>query len=211
MIAPWLERWAGHPEHAFRDVVVFLCALAVLFSVTWSFLSYHGRRAVVRGQRSVVDTFTMLLFFGVVSGLVARRVGVIAGLPAGVERVAIVCGIAALLLGGVVNVLGRHQLGPTWSNQIAIYERHQLITGGWFRLVRHPLYASTIWMFLGAGVAFVNYAVLLATLLVFVPAMTYRARQEERWLQAAFPGYEDYRRTTGAFFPRLSVLKRKSP
>lgn len=203
MIDHLLKRWEGRPEHAFRDVAAFLSAFAVLFSVAWSFLNYHGRRPVLQRKQSAVDTATMLLFFGLFSWLLARQIGVVRAVPVAVEQAAILFGLTLIVVGCVINVLGRRQLGPTWANQIAIYEQHELVTGGMFHLVRHPLYASIIWMFLGASIAFLNYAALLATLLVFIPAMHLRARQEEKMLLGHFPEYEGYRQRTGAFFPKL--------
>ena len=207
MLDQLLERWKGQPAHAVRDVVMFLCAFAVLFSVAWSFLNFHQRRRVARGRRSVVDTSTMLLFFAGFSWLLGRQVGALARPPATLDLAGILIGIPVVLTGAVVNVLGRHQLGPTWANQIAIYEGHEIQIHGLFALVRHPLYASIIWMFLGAALASLNWAALLATTLVFVPAMRLRARQEERLLLETFPEYAAYRRRTGEFFPRLFTAK----
>lgn len=204
MIRHGIERWVGHPEYAFRDLAVLACAAAVLFSVAWSFLNYHHQRPVRRGQRSIVDTLTMMIFYAGYSCLLARDVGAVPAPGRALELTAIFLGTLVVGFGCVVNVMARHQLGATWSNQIVIYDGHQLLTRGWFRFVRHPLYASLIWMFLGASLAFLNCAALLASLLVFVPAMGYRARQEERLLLANFPEYHQYRRCTGAFFPRLS-------
>jgi len=204
-----LERWGGHPVRAIRDVAVFLCAFAVLFSVAWSFINFHGGRAVVRRKRSLVDTSTMLLFFAGFSWLLGRRVGVLPAGWADLEPAAIGLGLALVLTGAVVNVLARHQLGPTWANQIAIYDGHQLLTRGFFGLVRHPLYASTIWMFLGAALAYLNWAAFLATVVVFIPAMHLRASQEERLLLEAFPAYANYRRQIGEFFPKLSAAKKQ--
>jgi protein-S-isoprenylcysteine O-methyltransferase Ste14 len=209
MIRELWQRWEGHPEHVARDALVFVCAFAVLFSVAWSFLNYHLGRPVERRKRSVVDTSTMLLFFAGFSYLLARRIGVIQTVPPAVELAAIVIGTGVVVLGALVNVSARHQLGSTWANQIAIYAGHQLMTSGLFGHVRHPLYASTIWMFLGAAVAFLNCAAFLATAFIFVPAMYYRARQEEQMLTLRFPEYQQYRERTGAFFPKL-FLRRKT-
>jgi len=211
MMDPLWARWQGHPARAVRDVAVFLCAFAVLFSVAWSFLNFHQGRAVVRRKRSVVDTSTMLLFFAGFSWLLERPLGVVATGDAALEWVAIFGGLVLVLIGAVVNVLGRHQLGPTWANQIAIYEGHQLLTRGCFGRVRHPLYASIIWMFLGAALAYLNWAALLATVAIFIPAMHFRARQEERLLLDTFPGYAAYRVRTGEFFPRWSIAKHPNP
>lgn len=196
------ERWQAHPELAIRDIGLCLCAFAVLFSVTWSFLNYHHRRSVKRGRRSIVDTFTMLLFLWVFAWLVSRSIGVFV-VPPALQLICIISGMALVMVGTWVNVVGRHQLGSTWSNQIAIYDQHHLLTNGLFGFVRHPLYASTIWMFLGASLAYLNWAALAATLLIFIPAMYYRAGQEERLLSETFPDYSAYRRRTGTFFPKL--------
>ncbi len=211
MISHWQQRWEGHPDEACRDVAVFLCAFAVLFSVTWSFLNFHEARPVARRKRSVVDTFSMVLFFVLFSWLVVRRVGVLGGMPPSIKMAALCVGVAVVVIGCVVNVVGRHQLGGTWANQIAIYRDHQLLSRGLFGLVRHPLYASTIWMFLGASLAFWNPAALLSTLGLFIPAMWYRARQEEELLLERFPEYAIYRERTGAFFPKFSLVKGKNP
>lgn len=199
----WIHRWAEQPEIAGRDAVIFLCTLAVLFSVAWSFLNHHGRRPVAHGQRSAVDTLTMLIFFVGFSWLLTHRVGEVRGMSGGLARAALLLGLALVVLGAGVNVIGRHQLGVNWANQIAIYQRHELQTDGTFRWVRHPLYASLIWMFLGASLAHLNWAAGAATALIFIPAMYYRAWQEERMLIHTFPEYVFYQSRTGTFFPKL--------
>lgn len=205
MIRELLQRWEGAPFNAVRDCVVGVCALAVLFSVTWSFINYHQRKDIAQKRRSPVDTFTMLLFFFLFSWLLGRQSATLT-VAATLQTCAAAPGLVLVVLGAVVNVVGRHQLGSAWANQIAIYEKHRLRTNGMFALVRHPLYASLIWMFIGAAIAFLNWAALLATLLIFVPAMHLRAAQEERLLNAAFPDYHQYRMTTGEFLPKLKTL-----
>lgn len=200
---PLLLRWSGRPELAVRDVVVFACAFATLFSVAWSFLNYHNRRPVARKKRSVVDTFTMTLFFVGFSTCLSREIGVVRVVSEAVEMGLLLIGLAVVICGCVVNVVGRSQLGSTWSNQISIYDQHKLIVRGMFKLVRHPLYASIIWMFIGASVAYLNYVTFFMTLLIFIPAMCLRARQEEAILVNVFPEYQSYREQTGMFLPRV--------
>jgi protein-S-isoprenylcysteine O-methyltransferase Ste14 len=211
MMELWTQRWLGHPGYLARDGLVFACAVATLLSVAWSFLHYHRGRRIVKRQRSAVDTLTMLLFFVVFARLVAQRIGSLANVPAAVKWPALGAGTALVLLGCLVNIAGRHQLGAIWADQVTLYQEHQLRLDGWFRWVRHPLYASTIWMFLGASLAYLNYAALGATCLIFIPAMHYRASQEERLLQEHFPEYLQYQRQTGRFFPRLFRSAPRSP
>lgn len=105
------------------------------------------------------------------------------------QHPAAVFGLGLVILGTVVNVAGRLALGKNWGNQVIIYDDHKLVTNGSYRFVRHPLYAGLIWMFAGAALVFQNWAALAGTILVFFPAMHYRAKQEEQALVAQFPEY----------------------
>jgi protein-S-isoprenylcysteine O-methyltransferase Ste14 len=113
----------------------------------------------------------------------------------------ILVGTIAVVVGATVNVLGRHSLGRNWANQVTVYESQTLVTSGIFGWLRHPLYASLIWMFVGAALAYHNAAAMAAALLLFVPAMYYRSGQEEHLLSERFPEYAAYRARTGRFFP----------
>jgi protein-S-isoprenylcysteine O-methyltransferase Ste14 len=55
---------------------------------------------------------------------------------------------------------------------------------------------------LGWALMFQSAASLAITLLL-LPFFNAKARREERWLREAFPGYEEYSRRVGRFFPRL--------
>jgi protein-S-isoprenylcysteine O-methyltransferase Ste14 len=79
-----------------------------------------------------------------------------------------------------------------------------LVTHGVYRWLRHPLYASLVWMFTGAALLFLNPLALAANLGVFLPAMIYRGHQEEVALTGEFPAYAEYRRHTGMLVPKLS-------
>jgi protein-S-isoprenylcysteine O-methyltransferase Ste14 len=112
-------------------------------------------------------------------------------------------GLAIMAAGAVRNIVGRIDLGRNWADQVTEYRDQALVRRGAYAVVRHPLYASITWMFLGAALVYRNAVLLGATLLVFVPAMVVRARQEERLLQQRFPEYDGYRRKVGMLFPRL--------
>ena len=186
--------------------VVVLCAFATLTAVLVNFLLAQRASAVRREKRSVVATGTMLGFFAVFAGLIRFRIGAVEVLPPAAWRATATAGLALMVAGATVNILGRLALGANWGDHIRIYRNHGLVTRGAYRLVRHPLYASLIWMACGASLVFENPLALLAALGVFLPAMAYRARQEETALAAEFPAYAEYRRRTGMFFPKLSRL-----
>jgi len=169
-------------------------------SICINFLMYDSNEPRKVFRASPVDTLTMSLFAVGASLLVTFR---IAEFPAwGLSTAYVVSGLTLFYAGIAVNLAGRWSLGPNWSDQIRIRQKHTVVQRGIYRYIRHPLYASTIAMLLGAGLVFRNGAVLGTTALIFIPMMIYRARQEEANLIEALPEYADYRRRTGMFLPK---------
>ena len=186
------------------EKLVVLCVAAVLAAVAWNFLRARLSGQVAERQRSPVATGTMLLFTFGVYLLIHHHIGVLQLEPAII--IPLLClGLVLMVVGCIVNLLGRLRLGRNWANQVTVYEDQTLVTGGVFGVVRHPLYASLIWMFYGASLVYLNYAALLATVFIFIPAVYYRAKQEEKLLEAQFPEYEAYRRKVGMFFLKIPV------
>ncbi len=180
-------------------LIVTFCTVSVLTAVFINFQLARRSHSIRSERPSLVKTGSMLAFFAVSYLLIRFRLGVYE-IPAMGFPMAI-AGLALLVLGTTVNILGRFALGRNWGNQVIIYRDHSLVTGGAYRYVRHPLYASLIWMFIGASLVFQNWAALLAALFIFVPAMYYRGKLEEQALIAQFPDYAEYRDRTGMFFP----------
>jgi protein-S-isoprenylcysteine O-methyltransferase Ste14 len=70
----------------------------------------------------------------------------------------------------------------------------ELVTGGPFRFLSHPIYVGGVLFFAGLSLVFSVYGlVLTAALAIFWIA---KARLEERHLTARFPEYGEYRRRT---------------
>jgi len=180
-------------------LLVTLCTVSVLTAVFVNFVLAQNSHAIHSRRKSVVATGSMLAFFLGVYLLIRFRIGA-CEIPV-VAYPVVISGLMLLLLGTAVNITGRLALGRNWGNQVIIYDDHKLVTSGVYRFVRHPLYAGLIWMFAGASLVFQNWAALLATVFVFLPAMFHRARLEEQALIAQFPGYETYRNQVGMFFP----------
>jgi protein-S-isoprenylcysteine O-methyltransferase Ste14 len=185
------------PECA-RLIVTF-CTVSVLAAVFINFQLARRSHSIRSERPSVVKTGSMLAFFAIIYLLIRFRVGVYI-IPA-IGYSAAIAGLVLVVLGAAVNIIGRFSLGRNWGNQVIIYQDHALVTGGAYRFVRHPLYASLIWMFVGASLVFQNWASLLATMFLFIPAMVYRGKLEEKALSTQFPGYAEYRERTGMFFP----------
>jgi protein-S-isoprenylcysteine O-methyltransferase Ste14 len=81
-----------------------------------------------------------------------------------------------------------------------IPEVRRLVTGGPYRVVRHPLYASEI--LAACAFVMVNPAALaVAVLAPFIAIQLVRSRFEERLLTRAYPHYVDYARRTPRLIP----------
>ena len=195
------DRWqtpVGRVELVAMAVIV-LCAFAIILSIVINFLEC-SRNPPRKRQSSVVATGTMSLFFVLFYLLIRSRIGELAVTNLTLRVALVLAGVALIVLGCAVNIAGRLKLGRNWANQVTIHQDQQLVTGGVYALVRHPLYASLIWMFYGASLAYANAAAFLANTAVFLPFMIYRARQEERLLLAEFPEYAGYQARVGMFF-----------
>lgn len=182
------------------DAVTAVCVVTMFAAVVANFLQNAPDRTF-RERRSPVATASMTAFFLVLYATIRLRWSMLVCPDLLVLRT---CGLGLMLLGTAYNVWGRLHLGTNWADHVRIYGNQSLVTGGPYRYVRHPLYASLLWMFYGASIAYLNPLAALETTLIFLPAMWYRSNLEERALVETFGvDYRDYRVRTGRFLPRL--------
>jgi protein-S-isoprenylcysteine O-methyltransferase Ste14 len=110
-------------------------------------------------------------------------------------------GAALVALGVAFAVWARVYLGANWSGNVTLKESHELIQGGPYRLVRHPIYTGIgtgligIALWQGRLSALVGVAFILAGFAV-------KIRLEERWLSEEFgEQYSAYRERVKAVIP----------
>lgn len=110
-----------------------------------------------------------------------------------------------LQLGGLA-CLAAAALGRTWSSVfIAGYKDAQLVRGGPYAVVRHPLYAFSLVAMLGAGLTTRSVAITGVLLALFGVIYARAALGEDRFLHRTHgPDYEQYAREVRAFLPRWS-------
>ena len=149
--------------------------------------------------KSVVETASMSAFFLVCGVLSVLKIGTYSFHSTYLNIFAIII----YIIGVIFNMLGRYYLGKNWGNNVIIYNDHTLVTNGVYRIVRHPLYASIIWMIYAVGILYQNYLVIILNSVIFIPFMTYRANQEEKELMITFEEYKDYKTRVWKFFPKL--------
>lgn len=98
-------------------------------------------------------------------------------------------------------------LGRNWSVSLELREGHELVTGGVYGHIRHPMYAA-IWLWAFAqGMLLANW--LAGWLIVPAFAVMYllRVSREERLMCESFgEAYREYMSRTGRLFPRISRI-----
>jgi protein-S-isoprenylcysteine O-methyltransferase Ste14 len=113
-------------------------------------------------------------------------------------------GAALTLVGLLFTVWARVYLGRNWSGMFAtIKADHELITGGPYGLVRHPIYSGLMLAFVGTALAIGQWSGVLATVLALI-AFLHRMTVEERFMRQQFgAAYDDYAKRVPAFVPGL--------
>jgi len=100
-------------------------------------------------------------------------------------------------------VWARVLLGRNWSGTVTLKQDHELIRGGPYRWVRHPIYTGLLFAYLGTAIAVGQWRGLVGLVIVFV-ALWRKLRMEERWLGEVFGvAYDEYRAQVRALIPFL--------
>ena len=70
-------------------------------------------------------------------------------------------------------------------------DNQQVIDTGLYGVVRHPMYAATLILFLSMGLI-LGSPVSVGILLLYIPILAYRIKNEEAVLEKGLAGYADY-------------------
>jgi protein-S-isoprenylcysteine O-methyltransferase len=114
-------------------------------------------------------------------------------------------GMALIAAGSILGAWAFKTLGEFASERIRVAQNHRLVETGPYRLVRHPMYGSTLLIGLGLFLLYLNSVFLILAIPIF-GINIYRARVEEKLLSSPEvfgTRYDDYRRRTRGFIPYL--------
>ena len=113
-------------------------------------------------------------------------------------------GTALLMLGGILLLLSRFQLGKYGGPRIVIEDNHQLITTGVYQLVRHPIYLGFLLLFFGYSFTFGSIVLTIVISVAFFLIFKNRIDLEEKLLALEFgEEYLTYMKRTKRLFPFL--------
>ena len=169
----------------------------------------HGQRSrgvkVVRSGRGALEAVLLTLAwvsFFVPLVWVATPVFAFADYP--LRPVPLLAGIVCLAVGLWLFARSHVDLGTNWSITLEVREKHQLVTHGIYRTLRHPMYSALLLYSLGQALVVPNwiagpsYAVAMSLLVAL------RLGPEERMMLEEFgKDYEAYRARTKRLVPGI--------
>lgn len=110
-------------------------------------------------------------------------------------------GLAVYLVFSWFQIYALRSLGKFYSQDIVILKKHELVTTGAYRFIRHPHYLGQLVADIGCGLALFNIPVLLLVLPETV-MLIMRAQKEEAMIKKHFPDqFAAYRKKSGFMIP----------
>jgi protein-S-isoprenylcysteine O-methyltransferase Ste14 len=111
-------------------------------------------------------------------------------------------GTALVLPGFGLAIFARISLGRNWGMPMSRKAEPELVTGGPYAFVRHPIYSGIIVAMLGSAIG--QSLVWALPLVLSIPYFLYSARREEELMREQFPEqYPPYMRRTKMIVPFL--------
>ncbi|MGH8200782.1 MAG: methyltransferase family protein [Steroidobacteraceae bacterium] len=184
----------------------FLWSIWALWLLAWLVFA-RDVKVTVHRQAALPRLFNMALLLCASVLLLDRHVPVAVlterVLPGSQWKFWAAVGAALTLLGVLFMVWARIHLGRNWSGVSAVKADHELITGGPYRWVRHPIYSGLALALLGTATAIGQWRGVLAVALA-LSAIAHRVIVEERFMRQQFgAAYDTYTRRVRALVPGL--------
>lgn len=177
--------------------------------LVWCAMRYPAMRRA-RRQKTRVDNRTTLdislltlCVFGLVVMPIAWRLDLVPDFADRTQSIGIL--LAGVVPGVVFLWLFRRShkdLGRNWSVTLEVREGHQLVTGGVYAYVRHPMYASFLLWGLAQAFLIPNWIAGLAGLAAVVALYAVRQSREEAMMRQTFGAeYDAYCARTKRLVP----------
>jgi protein-S-isoprenylcysteine O-methyltransferase Ste14 len=113
-------------------------------------------------------------------------------------------GAALAWIGVAFAIWARYHLGKYWSGTVALRAGHELIRTGPYARIRHPIYTGMLLALTGTALAIGGWRAVVA-FAILLAGFVYKSRREEALLAGQFgAAFEEHRRRTGFFLPRIS-------
>lgn len=180
--------------------IILLCWL--IFILYWVISAFFVKRAVKRyTPRGGIFLIAILVLLALERNLFGPFQNY---LFEGIFTTTLFLQITSVLLvisGLLFAVMARTAIGRNWSGSITIKEKHELITRGPYRLVRHPIYTGIMAMLVGTAVYY--RSTLTFIILIFSSlGLLMKIRAEESLMTKHFgKKYIEYKKRTKVLIP----------
>jgi len=162
----------------------------------------HGQRArglnVVKNRKGGLETGLLTFaWFAFLLPLVWMTTPLLAFADYSLRPGPLIAGVLCLALGLWLFHRSHADLGTNWSVTLEVREKHQLVTHGIYRHVRHPMYLSLLVYSLGQALVLPNLLAGPSYGFAMALVFAFRLGPEERMMLEAFgKDYETYQART---------------
>lgn len=175
-------------------------AFWLVFIVYWAVMAFGAKRNLAsRSWRKEIGVRLLILFIVLLALRFPgsrRALRVLAGYRP--DELLGLIGTVVCGLGVAFAIWARTVLGRNWGMPMSHKQDPELVTGGPYAWVRHPIYTGMLFALLGSAIG--QNLVWLLPLLPAIPFVLYYARQEEKLMLQQFP--QQY----GAYMKRSKML-----
>ena len=175
-----------------------------IFLVFWLLNMFSNKRTLVRrsaGTRLVYTVPFFLAFWLLFGGVFRHRQHPFALLVLPHSPALNIISLGLTALGLSLAIWARVVLGTNWSGTVTYKQDHELVTGGPYAYVRHPIYSAMLLMFLGTALAIGTAGALSGFPVLFV-SFWIKYRQEEALMIEHFGNqYLAYMKRVSAVIP----------
>ncbi|MDR3561967.1 MAG: isoprenylcysteine carboxylmethyltransferase family protein [Negativicutes bacterium] len=113
-------------------------------------------------------------------------------------------GVVLMVIGIALRVWAARVLGQFYTRTLLTTSEQRIVQEGPYHLLRHPGYAGSLLVWIGAGLAASNWIVFSIITLAMIISYAYRMQSEEAMLIAQFgPPYRAYIQRTKRIIPFL--------
>ena len=115
--------------------------------------------------------------------------------------------LGVIILAAGISLLGsaHYHLGKSFHSLVVSKDKHQLVTSGPYRWIRHPIYSAYLMNYLGGGLLASNLVLTFVPVIFFGFMIINRIPREEALMQEEFgQDYIDLEKKTGRLLPSLN-------
>lgn len=110
--------------------------------------------------------------------------------------------VIVLVLSYIFRLYLKNVLGKAFHVNIVIRKNHEIVKKGPYKYLRHPMYLSTIFIFLGIAGMFSSILGIISSILLIIPTIIIRINKEEYFLEKKFGRkYKIYKNKTKKLIP----------